>query len=107
MEHVDKIYFTGMLTHGESDFYISYIDPESHTVRNYYPDFLVKTDDNKWLIIEIKGDNKIDDPVVLAKAEFAQRLASDNQFEYHMIKGSDAEQMGLLAIKQPQKPFGF
>lgn len=107
MEHIDKIYFTGMLTHGESDFYISYIDPESHTVRNYYPDFLIKTDDNRWLIIEIKGDNKIDDPVVLAKAEFAKRLASDNQFEYHMIKGSDAGQMGLLAIKQPNKPFGF
>lgn len=107
LDDVDKIYFTGMLTHGESDFYISYIDPESHTVRNYYPDFLIKTSNNKWLIIEIKGDNKINDPVVLAKAEFARRLASDNQFEYHMIKGSDAGQLGLLAIKQPCKPLGF
>lgn len=51
---VEKIYFTGMLTHGESDFYITYIDPESHTVRNYFPDFLIKTKDGRWLIVEVK-----------------------------------------------------
>jgi type III restriction enzyme len=33
-------YFIGMLTHGQSDFFIQYIDPDSHTVRSYYPDFL-------------------------------------------------------------------
>ena len=38
--NVNKLYFTGMLTHGESDFFISYIDPTSHTVRKYFPDFL-------------------------------------------------------------------
>ncbi|MBR6412682.1 MAG: DEAD/DEAH box helicase family protein [Alphaproteobacteria bacterium] len=97
-DNVEKIYFTGMLTHGESDFYINYIDPESHTVRNYYPDFLIKTKDNKWLIIEIKGDNRIDDPVVLAKAEYARRLASDSMFEYYMVKGTDAKDLGFAAL---------
>ena len=97
-DNVEKIYFTGMLTHGESDFYINYIDPESHMVRNYYPDFLIKTKDNKWLIIEIKGDNQIDNPVVLAKAEYARKLASDSMFEYFMIKGTDAVKMGFAAL---------
>jgi hypothetical protein len=32
---VKKIYFTGMLTHGQSDFYIQYIDPESRPVRSF------------------------------------------------------------------------
>src|SRR5690606_31553248 len=39
-KRVKKIYFTGMLTHGQSDFFIQYIDPDSHTVRSYYPDFV-------------------------------------------------------------------
>lgn len=84
-----------MLTHGESDFYVNYIDPESHVVRNYYPDFLIKTKDNKWLIVEIKGDNQIDNPVVLAKAEYARKLASDSLFNYFMIKGTDAVNLGF------------
>jgi len=39
-QRVKKIYFTGMLTHGQSDFFIQYVDPDSRTVRSYYPDFL-------------------------------------------------------------------
>ncbi|CAL62333.1 conserved hypothetical protein; putative nucleoside triphosphate hydrolases [Herminiimonas arsenicoxydans] len=30
-QRVKKIYFTGMLTHGQSDFFIQYIDPDSRT----------------------------------------------------------------------------
>lgn len=56
-----------MLTHGQSDFFVQYIDPESHTIRSYYPDFLVQKEDGTYAIIEVKGDNKIDDPIVLAK----------------------------------------
>lgn len=103
-DNVEKIYFTGMLTHGESDFYVNYIDPESHMVRNYYPDFLIKTKDNKWLIVEIKGDNQIDNPVVLAKAEYARKLASDSLFNYFMIKGTDAVNLGFSAISNPPLP---
>ena len=54
-ELIEKVWFTGMLTHGQSDFLIRYIDPESHTVRSYYPDFLVKLKSEKYIIIEVKG----------------------------------------------------
>ncbi|MDZ7336741.1 MAG: hypothetical protein ONB32_16450 [candidate division KSB1 bacterium] len=37
-EGANIFYFTVMLTHGESEFFISYIDPISHTVRKYFPD---------------------------------------------------------------------
>lgn len=87
---VKKVFFTGMLTHGQSDFFIQYIDPESHTVRSYYPDFLVQKDDDTFVIIEVKGDNKIDDPIVLAKQEFAGQIATASGMTYRMIKGSDA-----------------
>lgn len=39
LEGVTKLYFTGMLTHSGSDFIIRYIDPISHTVCKYFPDF--------------------------------------------------------------------
>lgn len=87
---VNKVYFTGMLTHGQSDFYIQYIDPESHTVRSYYPDFVLQKDDNSWVIVEVKGDNKIDDPVVQAKKEFASQLAGASGMKYQVILGSEA-----------------
>ncbi|HRH43433.1 MAG TPA: DEAD/DEAH box helicase family protein, partial [Pyrinomonadaceae bacterium] len=90
-EKVKKIYFTGMLTHGQTDFFIQYIDPESHTVKRYYPDFLALLEDDSWLIIEVKGDNLIEASVVQAKAEYARQLASASNMTYKIIKGTDAE----------------
>jgi hypothetical protein len=86
--NISKIWFTGMLTHGQSDFAISYIDPESHTVRSYYPDFLIQLDDGSYEIIEIKGDYKIDDSVVQAKADYASQLASSSDMKYKLIPSS-------------------
>lgn len=90
---IEKVWFTGMLTHGQSDFLIRYIDPESHTVRSYYPDFLVKLNSEKeeYLIIEVKGDNKIDDSIVKAKAEYASQIAGASGMKYLMIKGTEAQ----------------
>ena len=87
---VKEVYFTGMLTHGQSDFYIQYIDPESYAVRRYYPDFLVQKDDDSWVIVEVKGDDMIEDPIVQAKAAATQQRASASDMSYEIIKGSDA-----------------
>ena len=89
-EKVKQVYFTGMLTHGQSDFYIQYIDPESHVVRQYYPDFLMQKDDDSWVIVEVKGDNMIDDKIVLAKAAATQQRANASDMSYKIIKGTDA-----------------
>jgi len=89
-DKVKAIYFTGMLTHGQSDFYIQYIDPETHSIRSYYPDFLVQQSDDSWVIIEVKGDNKIDDPIVKAKSDAASKIADRSKMRYEIIKGSDA-----------------
>jgi type III restriction enzyme len=52
----------------------------------------VKTDDGseKYIIIEVKGDNKIDDEVVKAKADYASQLAGASGMTYKIIKGSEA-----------------
>jgi type III restriction enzyme len=89
-KRVDRVYFTGMLTHGQSDFAVPYIDPVSHTLRTYYPDFLVLKGDGSYIIIEVKRDDQIDDEVVLAKADYARQMAVASGMEYKMVKGTEA-----------------
>lgn len=89
-KRLKKVWFTGMLTAGQTDFIINYIDPESSTVRSYYPDFLVQKEDGSYIIIEVKGENKIDDAVVLAKKEYAQQIASASGMDYIMVPGKQA-----------------
>ena len=90
-----KIYFTGMLTHGQSDFFIQYIDPDSHTVRSYYPDFIFQRKEPdgslKYVIVEVKADNQIADAVVQAKKDFAQQIAVASGMEYRILKSTDAD----------------
>ena len=94
-QRVKKIYFTGMLTHGQSDFFIQYIDPNSHTVRSYYPDFIFLREELdgslKYIIVEVKADNQIEDAVVQAKKDFAQQIAVASGMEYRILKSSDAD----------------
>lgn len=93
-QRVKKLYFTGMLTHGQSEFFIQYIDPESKAVRSYYPDFLFLRQEpdgsEKYVIVEVKADNQIEDTVVQAKKAFANQIAVASGMEYRMIKASAA-----------------
>lgn len=89
-QRVDKVYFTGMLTHGQSDFAVPYIDPVSHSLRTYYPDFLVLKGDGSYIIVEVKGEDKIDDAVVLAKQEYATQMAVASGMSYRMVPGKEA-----------------
>jgi type III restriction enzyme len=88
---IKHIYFTGMFTSDSNGLSIQYIDPESNSIRNYYPDFVIEYNDGHTDLIEVKGDNKIDDKVVQAKAEAAERLAKVCKMHYLMIKSSDIE----------------
>lgn len=86
-QRVKKLYFTGMLTHGQSDFHIQYIDPETHAIRSYYPDFLFQKEDESYVIVEVKAENQIDNPVVQAKKAFAEQMAVDSGMTYRIIGG--------------------
>ena len=86
---IKQVYFTGMLTHGQTDFYVQYIDPESHTVRSYYPDFLFQKEDDSYVIVEVKGEHQLEDPVVKAKQEFAEQIAVASGMTYRMIGGKE------------------
>lgn len=84
-ERLTKVWFTGMLTAGQTEFVINYIDPESNTVRSYYPDFLVQKEDGSYVIIEVKGEHMIDSAVVQAKKEYAKQIATANNMDYIIV----------------------
>ena len=72
----------------QTDFYIQYIDPDSNSLRKYYPDFIAKFENDTYEIIEVKGDNKIDDAVVNAKKNAALEIASESKMKYTIYKSS-------------------
>ncbi len=82
---VKEVYFTGMFTNKYNGLLIQYIDPETNAIRSYYPDFITTLEDGTIQIIEVKGDNKIDDSVVIAKARAAEEMAAESKMQYLML----------------------
>jgi len=101
-DRVRKIYFTGMLTHGQSDFFIQYIDPDSHTDRIYYPDFIFLREEPdgslKYVIVEVKADIQIEQAVVHAKKDFAHQIALASGTEYHILKSTDVDKRDFWTL---------
>ena len=97
-EKIKEIYFTGMFTNNQSEFYIQYIDPDSNRLRKYYPDFIAKFENETYEIIEVKGDNKIDDLVVKAKKEAAQEMATESNMHYTIYKSSTIMKENVLEV---------
>ncbi len=85
---VKEVYFTGMFTSNQGDLSVQYYDPDSQRIRQYYPDFLAKMEDDTYQLIEVKGDNMIDDVVVRAKKDAAEEMALASGVEYVMYAGS-------------------
>lgn len=84
-DRVKEVYFTGMFTSKYNGLLIQYIDPETSAIRSYYPDFITTLDDGTIQIIEVKGDNMIDDKVVGAKALAAEEMAAESKMQYILI----------------------
>lgn len=88
---VENIWFTGMLTHGQSEFVIHYVDSETQSVRSYYPDFLIRKQDGSYVMIEVKGEHMIDSQNVKDKKDAAELLGVASGMEYEIIAGKQAE----------------
>lgn len=93
---VKEIYFTGMFTSNQGDLAVQYYDPESKRLRKYYPDFLALMEDGSYQLIEVKGDNMIDDEVVNAKKAAAEEMAVASGIRYVMYAGSKIMKTNVL-----------
>lgn len=89
-----------MFTSNQGDLSVQYYDPESKRLRKYYPDFLALMEDGSYQLIEVKGDNKIDDEVVLAKKEAAEEMAVASGVQYLMYAGSTIMNSNVLENSQ-------
>ncbi len=76
---------------GQSNFYVHYIDTELHTLRSYYPDFLIELNDGKLYIVEIKGENLIDKASTQVKVQYAKQMYSASDLEYVFIPSKYAD----------------
>lgn len=118
---VKEVYFTGMFTENQGDLVVQYYDPESKRIRQYYPDFLAKMEDDSYQLIEVKGDNMIDNAVVKAKAEAAEEMSIASGMKYIMYASSvlmkqnvlehppvtySHEQTPLLMLAEDSVPYG-
>ena len=100
---VKRIFFTGMFTsQSQSDLAIPYVDPESKCLRHYYPDFLVEMENGSYQLIEIKGDDKINDAVVQEKSKAAEEIAVASKMIYRMIAGSTVMHSNVFEPKTNQ-----
>ncbi len=102
---IKHIWFTGMLTHGQSEFFVRYIDPETHTLRAYYPDFLVEMENGEFFIVEIKGENLIDSPTTQAKVEYARQMFSGHNMHYVFVPSKYADMILQDYIQQNAKNY--
>ncbi|MFW5891078.1 MAG: type III restriction endonuclease, partial [bacterium] len=85
---IEKVYFTGMITNKQTNFYIKYIDPNSNTLRSYFPDFVVKNKEGEWTIFEVKSEyllDSFDTDVINRKKESAEKLTKDSNWKYQLI----------------------
>ncbi len=104
---VAEVYFTGMFTSNQGDLSVHYYDPESGRIRQYYPDFLAKMVDGSYELIEVKGDNKIDDSVVKAKQTAAEEMAVASGIRYIMYPGSVIMNSHILDDQSPYHQTSF
>ena len=104
---IKHIWFTGMLTNGQSDFYVPYIDPDSHALRSYYPDFLVEMNNGNFYIVEIKGENLIPKAETQAKVESARRMFQmQNRMNYVFVPSHYADMILQDFLKQSSDALG-
>ena len=55
----------------------------------------MKKKDGSYRIIEVKGDNMVDDNTVIAKMNYAKQIAVASNMEYVMIKSSEVNLCSL------------
>jgi len=102
-EAIADIYFTGGVVDAvHNDFYFEYYNPEEKRISKYFPDLVVETTKERYLVIEIKAasektgyeQNKeqytgkredLFNPVFAKEVGFREFMEHNKNFEYHII----------------------
>ena len=122
-ETIKDVYFTGARVCADpsrTDFYFEYWSPEQKRVGRYFPDFLIETSKDRFIVIEAKGGNEEADYVaskksyngkletltneVLAKEIGFNDFKSINKnFEYHIIFNASLQREQVRLYEELKK----
>lgn len=120
-EAVVDIYFTGGVTDSvHNDFYFNYFSPSEKKLARYFPDFIVETTKNRFLIVEVKTNqeklnyeqnkktykgkrDEIFNEVFAKEVGFREFYEVNKNFEYHIIFDAGLQQQQKELYKEIQK----
>jgi len=122
-ETIKDVYFTGARVCADpsrTDFYFEYWSPEQKRVARYFPDFLVETSKDRFIVIEAKGGNEQTDyetnkksykgklgnltnEVLAKEIGFNEFQNVNKNFEYHIIFNASLQREQLRLLEELKK----
>ncbi len=109
-EVVIDLYFTGNVTDSvHTDFFFEYWNPSKEKISRYFPDFLIETSKGRFIVIEVKeddkkidysrnkedyekGDRRITNEVFAKELGFRDFQKQNPNFDYHIIFNARLQQ---------------
>lgn len=109
-EAIKDIYFTGGVTDTlHNDFYFEYWSPEKQRIARYFPDFLIETTRDRFLVVEVKMNaeqpdyeankkmykgrfDQLSNEVFAKEVGFSSFQEANKNFQYHIIFNATAQQ---------------
>jgi len=109
-EVITDLYFTGNVTDSvHTDFFFEYWNPAKDKISRYFPDFLIETNKGRFIVIEVKEDDKKIDytrnkedyekgDIRITNEVFAKELGfrdfqkQNPNFDYHIIFNARLQQ---------------
>ena len=102
-EAIKDIYFTGGSTSSShTDFFFEYFNPTEKRVARYFPDFLISTTKNRYLVIEVKEGGQIETLYQDSKKRFE---TSGNREE--IVSEVFAKELGFRDFQKFNKEFEY
>lgn len=99
-EAIADIYFIGGVTDStHNDFYFEYYNPTEKRIAKYFPDFLVETTKNRYLVIEVKGSDE--------KTEYEKNKSQYKGNRDDIFNEVFAKELGFQAFQKINKNFQY
>lgn len=120
-EAIKDIYFMGGITEpSHTDFYFEYWSPEKQRVARYFPDFLVETTDQRFLVVEVKSNSEkmdyeankrsyggrrddLTNEVFAKEIGFRDFREANKNFEYRLVFNALLQQEQVKLFEEMQK----
>src|SRR3990167_7183467 len=122
-ETIKDIYFTGARVCADpsrTDFYFEYWSPEQKRMGRYFPDFLIETSKERFLVIETKGGDEqadyeantksykgkmenLTNEILAKEIGFSDFKSINKNFEYHIIFNASLQREQVRLFEELKK----